>query len=227
MNKYLNEENLKHLDRISGCVKLNYSKFIKRMIRDQEEETDDCSNGLPKSRLSSKINSQKSSAAKSQVGQQGSRFKVEEASPAKAAVLPLISERTRVVDLTEKRTQHLDIGTMQSRSDHLVRNKLSDKFGRRDVCFYDMYVKKEDAQELGLLNDRGFPLDIDAEQYYREIEVEDFNHIFYQPNIIEEKFGKSIKVSLILDSKTSTLRRRVIENPDLIAMPNPDKHSSP
>ena len=52
---------------------------------------------------------------------------------------------------------------MQSRADHLVKNKLSDKFGRRDVCFYDMYVKKEDTQELGLLNDKGFPLDIDAE----------------------------------------------------------------
>ena len=65
LNQYLNEENLKHLDRISGCVKLNYSKFIKRMIRDQEEETDDCSQSLPQSKITSGINSQKSSAAKS------------------------------------------------------------------------------------------------------------------------------------------------------------------
>jgi len=29
MDNYLNEENLKHLERISKCVKLNFSKFTK------------------------------------------------------------------------------------------------------------------------------------------------------------------------------------------------------
>ena len=121
-----------------------------------------------------------------------------------------------IIQSLEDKKKYLDIAALQQKASVLVPNKLSDKLGRRDIQFYDMYVKKEDAQELGLLNDKGFPLEIDAEQYYNELEVEDFNHIFFNPNLIQERFGKSIKVTLTIDKSSKQLSRKVIENPDLI-----------
>lgn len=35
MTNYLNEENLKHLQRISNSIKLDFSSFIKQMILDE------------------------------------------------------------------------------------------------------------------------------------------------------------------------------------------------
>jgi hypothetical protein len=46
------------------------------------------------------------------------------------------------------------------------------------------------------LKDKQFPLEIDADQYYAEMEVVDFNNLFANPNLIEEKFGKTIKVEI-------------------------------
>lgn len=60
-----------------------------------------------------------------------------------------------------------------------MRNKISDKFTRRDVQFYDLYVKKECGEDLIKLKDAQYPLDINADQYYRDIEVEDFNQLFW------------------------------------------------
>lgn len=57
----------------------------------------------------------------------------------------------------------------------MMMNKTSDKFTRRDIQFYDLYVKKENAEELSRLKDNQFPLEIGADQYYNELEVEDFN----------------------------------------------------
>ncbi len=37
-------------------------------------------------------------------------------------------------------------------------------------------------------------MEIDAEQYYEEMEVDDYNTLFANPNMIEERFGKTIKV---------------------------------
>jgi hypothetical protein len=76
----------------------------------------------------------------------------------------------------------------------LQKNKLSDKFSRRDIQFYDMYIKKENGEDLSQLNDKQFPMEIDAEQYYEEMEVDDYNPLFANPNMIEERFGKTIKV---------------------------------
>jgi hypothetical protein len=42
-------------------------------------------------------------------------------------------------------------------------NKTSDKFTRRDIQFYDIYVKKESVEELVRLKDAAFPLEIGAD----------------------------------------------------------------
>lgn len=46
-----------------------------------------------------------------------------------------------------KKKPYLNIDLLQG-SEHLLRNKVSDKFTRRDVQFYDLYVKKENGEEL-------------------------------------------------------------------------------
>ena len=79
-----------------------------------------------------------------------------------------------------KMKPYLNIEALQTRGiPHLLMNKTSDKFTRRDIQFYDMYVKKENGEELARLKDNQFPLDIDADQYYQELEVEDFNQLFW------------------------------------------------
>lgn len=102
---------------------------------------------------------------------------------------------------------HLEIAKLQTRTPHIVKNKLSDKFNRRDVQFYDLYIKKECGDELARLKDNAFPLDIDAEQYYNEMEIDDFNKIFYDDQLIQQKFGRSIKIQLELKSESMLIRK--------------------
>ena len=56
-----------------------------------------------------------------------------------------------VLDIFKKRP-YLQIESLQHEQ-HIVRNKLSDKFNRRDVQFYDLYVKKDSGEELARLTD--------------------------------------------------------------------------
>ena len=52
-----------------------------------------------------------------------------------------------------KKKQDVHIELLQTRTPHLLRNKLSDKFTRRDRAFYNMYVKKSNGEDLAKLND--------------------------------------------------------------------------
>jgi len=74
----------------------------------------------------------------------------------------------------------LSIETLQNTgTPHLLQNKTSDKFTRRDIQFYDMYVKRESEEEVARLLDHQYPLEIGAGQYYGELEVDDFNQLFW------------------------------------------------
>ena len=95
-----------------------------------------------------------------------------------------------------------------------MRNKVSDKFNRRDVQFYDLYVKMDGGEDLARLKDAQLPLEIDADQYYCDLEVEDFNKLFRNDKLISEKFGLSIKVNLELTNPQ--VKRRVTEHADLV-----------
>lgn len=61
-----------------------------------------------------------------------------------------------------KKKQYLNISLLQTRTPHIAKNKLSDKFNRRDMSFYNLYVKKEKGEELAKLNEMQFPLEIGA-----------------------------------------------------------------
>ena len=78
--------------------------------------------------------------------------------------------------------------------------------------FYDLYVKREEGSEdLVQLKQGQFPLDINAEELYNELEVMDFTELFANQCLIEEKFGKTIKVSLTINPSTSQITKRVEE----------------
>lgn len=87
---------------------------------------------------------------------------------------------------------------------------------RRDIQFYDLYVKKESGEELSRLKDGQFPLEIDAEQYYNDLEVDDYNQLFWNHMLIQEKFGRSIKVSLDVKPGQGLMMRNVVEHPHLV-----------
>ena len=113
---------------------------------------------------------------------------------------------------------------------HLQPNKTSDKFTRRDVQFYDLYVKKESGEELSRLKEHQFPLDINADKIYDDLEgIQDFNELFWNPKLIDSKFGKSIKVQANFDPKSKTLTRKVTEHHDLVKLSEGDaaQKSSP
>lgn len=65
-----------------------------------------------------------------------------------------------------KKKQDLNIGLLQTRSPHIIRNKLSDKFTRRDRYFYNLYVRKSNGEDLAKLNDHQFPLEVGYESLY-------------------------------------------------------------
>jgi hypothetical protein len=115
-----------------------------------------------------------------------------------------------------RRNPFLTISKLNDRgTPHIVRNKVSDKFSRRDVQFYDLYVKKDNGDDLARLKEAQLPLEIDADLYYNDLEVEDFNKLFKNDQFIAEKFGRSIKVNLEL-STPHQVKRRVVEHADQV-----------
>ena len=77
-----------------------------------------------------------------------------------------------------------------------MKNKLSDKFTRRDMAFYDLYVVKSFEESQRALKDNQFPLDAGAQEIYEDIEVEDMNELFNDDTLIETNFGETIQVEL-------------------------------
>ena len=98
---------------------------------------------------------------------------------------------------------------MKEQSSHLEKNKLSEKMGRRDVRFYDLYKKHRFEDDVQNLKNHGLHVDgvlagsfVDPvtknivkeitdenEIIYGDIEVEDFNNLFRNPELIEDQFG--------------------------------------
>lgn len=70
------------------------------------------------------------------------------------------------------------------------------------------------GEDLARLKEAQLPLDIDANQYYNDLEVDDFNKLFKNDQFIGEKFGKSIKVNLELANPQ--VKRIVVEDIDMV-----------
>ena len=72
----------------------------------------------------------------------------------------------------------------------------------------------EKGDELASLREAQLPLDIDADQYYNDLEVDDFNNLFRNDQLIGDKFGRSIKVNLELTNPQ--VKRSVVEHVDMV-----------
>ncbi len=72
----------------------------------------------------------------------------------------------------------------------------------------------DNGDDLARLKEAQLPLDINADQYYNDLEVEDFNKLFRNDELIGDKFGKSIKVNLELSNPQ--VKRHVTEYVDLV-----------
>ena len=105
---------------------------------------------------------------------------------------------------------------MRDQCSHVVKNKLSEKMGRRDVQFYDLYKKHRFEEDVQNMKNKGFEIDgvlsghvidpvtkekgeeiTDAnEPLYGDIEVDDFDKLFRHRDLISDQYGESIKVKL-------------------------------
>ena len=104
---------------------------------------------------------------------------------------------------------------MTHHSKHCKPNKLSDKMGRRDIQFYDLYKLDKPSDAVEKLEDKSYAregvlkglykdeakneiinMDDQDEPIYGDIEIDDFNKLFRNPNVIRDQFGESISVKL-------------------------------
>ena len=108
----------------------------------------------------------------------------------------------------------------------LSRNKLSDKLGRRDIQFYDLYKLDKPEDNMKLLKAKELPFEgilkgswldpntnkqteitDDNEPLYGDIEVDDFNEIFNDQDIIRDRYGKSLNVRLFFNKRSAQVKR--------------------
>mmetsp|Transcript_39539 Transcript_39539/g.51786 ORF Transcript_39539/g.51786 Transcript_39539/m.51786 type:complete len:166 (-) Transcript_39539:599-1096(-) len=118
----------------------------------------------------------------------------------------------------------------QGRNHHFKPNKLSEKMGRRDIQFYDLYKLSKPDDAVEKLTDKSYALegilrgqvrdsrgnvlvdlDDDEEPIYGDIEIDDFNKLFRNQNLIRDRFGESISVKVNVTS-SGTISREVNED---------------
>ena len=101
----------------------------------------------------------------------------------------------------------IDLGKL--RSDHVVKSKLSEKMGRRDIQFYDLYKLNEPAKAVTELKKEGYSWteNVYDPQIYEDMEVNDFNLLYHNEDLITQQYGKTIRVQLHLQADQSCLRQ--------------------
>ena len=120
----------------------------------------------------------------------------------------------------DKKNTGFTISTMQSKSKHIVKNKLSDKLSRRDVQYYDLYhlqEPKEDYQQFKC--EGGYPYtsyEAKIKELYGDLAYQDFNSIFKSHgDVVEKQYGQTLKINLSITAKKEgrlSLKREVKEN---------------
>lgn len=103
--------------------------------------------------------------------------------------------------------------------------------GRRDIQFYDLYMREKPDEEVVKLQDKNYMLDgilkgsytdektgqvvtinDENEPIYGDLEVDDFNKLFRNQNVIKDRFGKSISVKLEVAKEGGDITRHVRED---------------
>ena len=147
-----------------------------------------------------------------------------------SSIRPQLFSKKPLLQISKLKNYHGD------NSAHIVKDKLSDKMDRRDVTFYDLYKLHKPDESVNLLAHNHYPLenvlacgsgeakdDNEEEKeegekapvkdlIYGDIEVDDFNTLFKNPNLIEDRFGESISVIVKFDKKTGAMERNVQED---------------
>mmetsp|Transcript_42186 Transcript_42186/g.64687 ORF Transcript_42186/g.64687 Transcript_42186/m.64687 type:complete len:139 (-) Transcript_42186:548-964(-) len=100
-----------------------------------------------------------------------------------------------------KKEPYLDIGELTSKQAHVKRNKISDKFRRRDVQYYDLYALNSPVDDFSRVKeDIGCQTSKEAaniKELYGDLAEPDFNLIFRtNGDIIGKKFGKTLEITL-------------------------------
>lgn len=102
---------------------------------------------------------------------------------------------------------YLQISELKSANPHLTSNKLSDKMGRRDIQFYDLYKLNEPQTSVQELKQTGNGTEgIYDPTIYEDIEVKDFNSIFRREDLIAQQYGASIKVTIMIKGDSEVIR---------------------
>lgn len=93
--------------------------------------------------------------------------------------------------------------------EHLQTNKLSEKMNRRDIQFYDLYKLNEPPKSITELKKEGYAWteNVYDPQIYDDMEVNDFNLIYNNEDLIAQQFGDTIRVQLHQQADRSCLRQ--------------------
>ena len=114
---------------------------------------------------------------------------------------------------------------------HIGKDKLSEKMGRRDIQFYDLYKLDKPKELVQALIDNNLPHkevlavkekvtdeenkegeDPEEEPIYGDIEAENFNALWKNEKFIEERYGDSINVTVKINLKEGSMTREVKED---------------
>jgi hypothetical protein len=100
-----------------------------------------------------------------------------------------------------------DFQTLKEAKAHISKNKLSEKFNRRDVAIFNQYSK----EHIDSLPDEQYPKDIGHDQIYGDIEHPNFAELAWDTDFIKNAFGKTITVKLAR-GEGALLKRSITEN---------------
>lgn len=92
------------------------------------------------------------------------------------------------------------------------KNKMSQKLGRRDIQFYDLHKLNQPPEDVKDFHERNYETkesQYDADQY-ADIEVDNFNKVYENDDVIRKHYGDSIRVKLAVDA--GMVSRQVVED---------------
>ena len=139
------------------------------------------------------------------------------------SIKPTIFSKKPLLQISKLKRYHDDT------SQHIAKDKLSEKLGRRDIQFYDLYKLNEKDEDVNTLVQSEYPIkgvlacgankvneetkdEEDEDPIYGDIEVDDFNKLYKNQHLITEQFGKSISITINYNKAKGEMSRKVKED---------------
>ena len=105
-----------------------------------------------------------------------------------------------------------DLQCLKESKLHISQNKMSDKFTRRDVAFYQQYgSEKENVPDT-------YPKEVGFSETYGDIEHSNFTDLCRNEDYLKVAFGQTISVKLEKDKASGKLTRKIIEDTSKAAL---------